>query len=66
MVEGTTARAGEQEIEGDSDYGDEVYGEEDYTFEDLADRERGVDCGAGGLAQHLDGIRGIVEEDSGG
>lgn len=60
------ARPGEEYEERGAEYGYQIEGEEEYEFGNLAEGEGRVDRGAGGLAEHLDCVRGIVKEDTGG
>ena len=45
--------------------GDKVEREEENKLGNLAERERAVDCGFGGLAKHFHGIWGVGKEDAG-
>lgn len=47
-----------------ANHGDKVEREEEDKFSDLAEGERAVDCGFGGLAKHFYGIWSVGEEDS--
>lgn len=66
MVEWARARARQDQEERRADYRYQVERKEEHEFGDLAEGEWGVDRRAGGFAEHLDGVWGIMKENAGG